>query len=233
MRGQRAVRGCARCSPPRPPFMDRGWATRWRSSRTGASLAPRAASASAMLARKLHRAARSGCWRTATSSRSMPPPVRSRWRSATRRSLPAARHGCRAGRIIRAAPCGSTPSWWARRGMALSRTQEGLQKSSAMRTYEFVNFASVLSIGLLAGGIIVGAADSAGAQTNDLRTGFYSFSPAVPQPSPSNLVARKELSADDARRAHDAYLQGDYATARQVWEKAAEEGDVLAQWRLG
>jgi len=102
-----------------------------------------------------------------------------------------------------------------------------------MRTYEFVNFASVLSIGLLAGGIIVGAADSAGAQTNDLRTGFYSFSPAVPQPSPSNLVARKELSADDARRAHDAYLQGDYATARQVWEKAAEEGDVLAQWRLG
>src|SRR5690606_41842208 len=56
-------------------------------------------------------------------------------------------------------------------------------------------FASVLSIGLLAGGIIVGAADSAGAQTNDLRTGFYSFSPAVPQPSPRSEEHTSELQS--------------------------------------
>ncbi|MFQ5992620.1 MAG: hypothetical protein ACE5NA_09315, partial [Nitrospiraceae bacterium] len=37
----------------------------------------------------------------------------------------------------------------------------------------------------------------------------------------------------DMRLAYDAYDRGDYATARQEFQSAAEQGDASAQYNLG
>jgi dihydroxy-acid dehydratase len=70
--GPKAAPACARCWRPPRPSTARAWATRSRSSPTGVSRARRAASASAMSARKRRSAVRSRCCRTATSSPSTP-----------------------------------------------------------------------------------------------------------------------------------------------------------------
>ena len=94
------------------PSTARAWATRWRSSPTAASRAPRAASASAMSAPRPRSVARSACSRTATHRH------RRRGRHARRRARaepnsPPPRGWQPRPRCTPRAPSGNTPRPWA------------------------------------------------------------------------------------------------------------------------
>lgn len=61
---------------------------------------------------------------------------------------------------------------------------------------------------------------------------FFSFIPAKPDLSPAGLRLVMPW-ASDMTKAREAYRQGDFTTAREYLEIAAEKGDLIANWYLG
>ena len=74
-----------------------------------------------------------------------------------------------------------------------------------------------------------GAADD---PISDLASQFYSYLPAAPDiKAPSfDFIP---FWTDDLKKAKRAYKDGDFANARKYFEKASEDGNLVADWYLG
>ncbi|MEM1045711.1 MAG: tetratricopeptide repeat protein [Pseudomonadota bacterium] len=87
----------------------------------------------------------------------------------------------------------------------------------------------------------VWTAGSSVAQADEVAQQTRSFDPTAPvieRPSAADALAphseyTKDLAEDLFIRAASAYFDGDYGTALATFEKAAESGHPLAQWKLG
>lgn len=61
---------------------------------------------------------------------------------------------------------------------------------------------------------------------------FFNFSGNSTLSSERVLGTVPNIGLDENSKALDAYKKGDFATARKLWEKEAEAGDIFAQWML-
>jgi uncharacterized protein len=91
-----------------------------------------------------------------------------------------------------------------------------------------LRLAMVLVCSIWFGGFSAYAADD----NPEDRTGFFSFLPA-----PSELKFPKieivPFWTDDLKRAKHAYSDGDFPQAQEYFQKASDDGNIIADWYLG
>jgi exopolysaccharide production negative regulator len=85
--------------------------------------------------------------------------------------------------------------------------------------------AIVLALGFIAP---ARAADNDGGWASD----FYSYLPAAPEIKAPDFDFIP-FWTDDLKKAKKAYKSGDFAKARQYFESASEDGNIVADWYLG